>query len=89
MNIQLRNNPRLRDMYELYLMCRSTKLEIYEKPINSKGDKKVAPIIWPVGITTWPRAGGVYDQDYVESRMLYAFLRGDQIGTQKMMNRIR
>ena len=85
----MKNNPRLRELYELYLMCRTTELVIYEKPINRDGDKKVAPIIYPTGIGTWPRAGGIYDQDYVESKVLYAFLRGDQTGTQKFMNKIR
>ena len=88
-NKQLAKNPRLRELYEMYILGRSTTLTIYEKPVGRKGETVVAPIIFPTGIHTWPRAGGLYDQDYVESRVFAAFLRGDVAGTQKMMNKIR
>jgi hypothetical protein len=88
-NVTLQKNPRLRDLYELYLMGRSATLTIYEKPVDREGTKKVVPVIWPQHIQTWPRPGGLLDQDYLESRVFTAFLRGDIAGTQEYMKKVR
>ena len=73
----------------MYSAGRSTGLVIYPKPVGIKGEKTItAPVVWPQHIQTWPRSGGIDDQDFLEYRIFSAFLRGDQKGTQRRMNRI-
>ena len=88
MNRAFAKNPRLRELYELYLVMRSTQLVIYEKPVGRDGAKtKIIPVVWPSSLNLLPRVGGIYDQDYVELRILFAFFKGDQAGTNKYMTR--
>jgi hypothetical protein len=86
MSRKLGDNPLLRNTYEMYIMCRSTQLVIFRKPTGKKdGSEKIVTVVWPTGITTWPRMGGAEDQSYLTSRLFAAALRGEQQGMARMM----
>lgn len=83
---KLTKNPILREMYESYVLCRSTQLVVYRKPVRGKqGDEKLVVIVWPTGFTQFPKKGGLEDQDYLTVRLFSACLRGEQQGTARTM----
>jgi hypothetical protein len=84
---ELAERPDLKRIYESYLMCRSTQLVVFRKPVkgSSRGEEKIVTVIWPTGFTTYPAKGGWDDQSYLTTRLFMAALRGEQQGTARMM----
>ncbi len=83
---RLAQNPQLREMWELYLYCRSTNLVIFKKADKSKkGAEKLMPIVWPTGFAQLPRKGGIDDQPNYEMRMLFACMQGEREGIARRM----
>ena len=83
----LAKNPKLKNIYETYLLCRSTQLVIYRKPVAGKkdGTEKIVTIVWPMGLTQLPTDGGIGEQSFLDARLLAAALRGEQHGTVRLM----
>jgi hypothetical protein len=83
-------HPRLKLLYEDYLLCRTQDLKIFEKAVDggSKKDqkKKLMIVPWTTGFAQLPSAGGIDDQDYQRMRIFSEFLRGDRQGSMRLMN---
>lgn len=83
---KLAKNPTLRQVYEEYLMCRSTQLVVFRKPTGKKdGSEKIVTVVWPTGFTSYPQRGGLEDQSYLTVRLFAAALRGEQQGAGRLM----
>lgn len=73
-----------------YLLCRQTHFFIFRKPTGkSDGSERLVSVVWPMGFSTWPNAGGLNDQTYLTIRLFGAFLRGEQQGQVRQMQRNR
>ena len=74
--------------YADYLLCRQTHFLIFRKPTGRKdGSERLVSVVWPMGFSTWPDAGGMNDQSYLTIRLFGAFLRGEQQGQVRQMQR--
>lgn len=83
---RLAQNPLLREMWELYLYCRSTTLVIFKKPDKTrKGAEKLMPIVWPTGFAQLPYEGGIEDQPHFEMKMMFACMQGEREGIARRM----
>lgn len=83
----LAKTPSLKVIYEKYLLCRSTQMVIFRKPVQGKtdGSERIVTVIWPTGFTQFPSFGGANEQEYVDMRLFSSALRGEQQGVAKLM----
>jgi hypothetical protein len=83
-------HPRLRALYEDYLLCRNQDLKIFEKDDGSgtkkNPKKKLVSVPWTTGFNILLTAGGVEEQSYFKMRMFGEFLRGERQGQIRLMN---
>ena len=82
----LGRNRLFREVWELYLHCRSTSLVIYEMPDRTDKKKtRIVPVVWPTGFSQLPHSGGVQDQPATLMRLLFACLQGERDGVARKM----
>jgi hypothetical protein len=76
-------------IYEQYLLCRSTQLVIFRKPVKGKkdGSEKIVIVVWPTGLTQLPIQSGVGDQAFLDTRLLASALRGEQNGVARLIEK--
>jgi hypothetical protein len=76
--------------YGDYLLCRQTQFFVFRKPTGkADGSERLVTVVWPTGFSSWPSDGGLNDQGYLTVRLFSAFLRGEQRGQIRLMQRNR
>lgn len=74
-------NPYVAELYDEYLLCRTTVFHTLRKPTGKKdGSEKLVMVIWPSGFSILPNPGGLNDQSYIVAKLFAAFRRGEEQG---------
>lgn len=81
---KLAKNPLIRQIYEMYLLCRTKELIVFRKPLKD-GKEKIVVVTWPTGFSTLPNGGGWEDQSYITTRLFAAAMRGEEQGASRLM----